>query len=208
MKRLELLTTLAAWSIIVLLTTGCAGNLDEFDQVLGQGNAYLASGQYEQAIADFAKAIEIDPRSAAAHNGRGRAYLGNGQYDQAITDFSKAIALNSEFADAYTNRGNAYRSKGMPIAKSVADWEKAKALRENQAITELSRAIKTDPDSSGSYVARATSYQSIGQFDLAIADYNKAIKLEPENMSTYIVAAFFIVQTASMIWLSLITARP
>jgi tetratricopeptide (TPR) repeat protein len=67
----------------------------------GRGITYLKKGQYNQAISDFTKALEIIPRFAAAYNNRGLAYSDKGQYDQAISDFTKALEIKPRFAAAY-----------------------------------------------------------------------------------------------------------
>ena len=66
---------------------------------------YCDLGRYEEAIADYDKAIGLDPKYAPAYNNRGNAYYDLGQYEEAIADYDRAIALNPEYADAYTNKG-------------------------------------------------------------------------------------------------------
>jgi tetratricopeptide (TPR) repeat protein len=51
---------------------------------------FAEKGNYDRAIALFSKALEINPRYAAAYNNRGIAYAkGKGQYDKAISDYTK-----------------------------------------------------------------------------------------------------------------------
>ena len=45
------------------------------------------------AIADYSKAIELNP-DFAAYNNRGNVYNRQGKYTQAISDFNKAIDSN------------------------------------------------------------------------------------------------------------------
>ena len=54
-------------------------------------------GELDKAIADFSKAIEIDPKSAIAYNNRGWAYEGKKDYDRAIADYSKAIEIDPKY---------------------------------------------------------------------------------------------------------------
>ena len=63
-----------------------------------RGNVYRNLGQYQQAIADYDKAIELNPNDAVAHNNRGHAYADQGQYQQTIADFDKAIELDPDVA--------------------------------------------------------------------------------------------------------------
>ena len=53
------------------------------------------------AIADFNKAIQLDPNLAGAYNNRGVVYSETGKYKPAIADFNKAIQLDPNLADAY-----------------------------------------------------------------------------------------------------------
>ena len=59
----------------------------------------------KKAIADFTKALELDPDLVAAYNFRGKAYSDQRKFDEAIADFTKAIELDAEYAIAYYNRG-------------------------------------------------------------------------------------------------------
>ena len=73
-----------------------------------RGIAYGNKQQYDRAIEDFNKAIELDPRDDIAYYNRGRAYENKQQYDRAIEDYNKAIELNPRFDKAYSNRGVVY----------------------------------------------------------------------------------------------------
>ncbi|MHC4595597.1 MAG: tetratricopeptide repeat protein [Planctomycetota bacterium] len=51
--------------------------------------AYNNKGEYEHAIAEFTKALEINPSLAEAYNNRGFAYYRKGEYDRAWEDVHK-----------------------------------------------------------------------------------------------------------------------
>lgn len=63
------------------------------------------------AIAEFTRALEMDPGFAKAYINRGNAYFFKGQHDQAISDFNKALDTDPKFARAYANRAEAYFMK-------------------------------------------------------------------------------------------------
>jgi len=101
---------------LILLLPGCAG-LDRVD----------IDVKHNQAIADFTKALMINPNDATAYNKRGNAYAAKGQYDQAIADYDKALAINPNYAERYVNRGMAYAAKGKKD-QAMTDYTKALAI--------------------------------------------------------------------------------
>jgi len=50
-------------------------------------------GDYDQAISDFTKAIDIDPSYANAYNGRGIAFFHKTEYEKAWDDVDTAQSL-------------------------------------------------------------------------------------------------------------------
>jgi tetratricopeptide (TPR) repeat protein len=131
-------------------------------QHYNQGIAYSQKGQYDLAISEYTKAIEIYPHEDVYY-GRGNAYVQKGQYDLAIGDFSKAIELDPKYLKAYFSRGNAY------LIKSQYD----------KAILDFTKAIEIDPKHANSYWGRGIGYCQKGQVDLGLADLNNAKKLDP-----------------------------
>src|SRR5206468_7106052 len=76
-----------------------------FGYYLDRELAHEMRKDWPKAIADAAKAIELNPRSAAGYTARGNAYLGSENYDAAIKDQDKAIELAPKHFLAYLNRG-------------------------------------------------------------------------------------------------------
>ena len=69
-------------------------------------------GQYDLAVENFKKAIELDPDYASAYNGLGGAYLLAGDFDGAIYCLEKALEIEPDSARALFNLGLAYLNKG------------------------------------------------------------------------------------------------
>jgi len=75
----------------------------------------------DQAMADYTKAIAINPNYADALYNRGDLYRNKGLYDQAIADYTKSIAIEPAY-DVYLNRGICYEKKGMRN-QAMADYQ-------------------------------------------------------------------------------------
>lgn len=76
-----------------------------------KGNAYGRSGQWDEAISMFTKAIELYPIDSTLAN-RGIIYRSSGRYTEALSDLTEAIELNPWSASAYGNRGLTYLKLG------------------------------------------------------------------------------------------------
>ena len=87
----------------------------------------MIRGEYDQAISEFNKALEINPKDSGAYNNRGAAYMNKGQYDQAISDYTKSLEINPKDGGVYNSRGRAYYFIGK-YEKSWEDFNKAEDL--------------------------------------------------------------------------------
>src|SRR5689334_2005315 len=79
---------------------------------IDRGRTYVQQDDNDRAIADFTKAIELDPEGADAYNLRGVAYTSNLDFDRAIADFDKAIQFDPLLRNAHYNRSLAFSRKG------------------------------------------------------------------------------------------------
>ena len=123
----------------------------------------------DEAIACNLKAIELDPKLAAAYTNLGSALSGKGQLDEAIACYRKAIELDPKLAAAHTNLGLALQDKGQV----------------DEAIACHRKAIELDPKYAMAHTNLGIALASKGQVDEAIALYRKAIELKPKSASAH-----------------------
>jgi tetratricopeptide (TPR) repeat protein len=169
-----------------------------------RGQAYLSNGEYDKAIADATKVIDMSlPDVYEQHDAyidRGDAYRLAGEYAKAIADCSEALNLikrwGSNPRDAYACRGLAYQANG-EYDKAIADFDtvvivspdflvhRGKAYESKgehgKAMADFDKAIKIDPENADANVSRGNVYKSKGEHDTAIADFDKAIKIDPQK---------------------------
>jgi tetratricopeptide (TPR) repeat protein len=79
---------------------------------LSLGVAYLKLNDWDRAIRNFDKAIEIDAGNAAALYYRGAALMLKEDYAGAVYDFSRAIEIQPEHRAAIFARGVSYVNMG------------------------------------------------------------------------------------------------
>jgi tetratricopeptide (TPR) repeat protein len=136
---------------------------------IDRGQARHFNGDANGAIADFSRAIELDPQATSAYFDRGIANMQKRNLDGAISDLSRAIELSPNTGDYYNNRGLAKLRKG----------------DNDGAIADFTRAIELDPKSALAYRNRALAKNIKKDADGALADYNRAIELDPKNADAY-----------------------
>src|SRR5580658_7554712 len=76
------------------------------------GRSEFLKGDVDGAIADYTKAIALNPDDADAYESRGWAEKERGDLDDALGDFNKVIDLKPDFADAYNGHGVVKLKKG------------------------------------------------------------------------------------------------
>ena len=92
-----------------------------------KGWSAYGMGNYETAIVNLGKAIELNPKHALAYFYRGRCKSEIKDYKLAIEDFDKAIELEPGYAMAYFDRSQARNILG-DAKGSEADIAKAQEL--------------------------------------------------------------------------------
>jgi tetratricopeptide (TPR) repeat protein len=80
-----------------------AGNLAVAKDIRA-GVSFAVIGDYDESIAYFDKALEIDPDNTAALNNKGLALAKLGEYDESIAYFDKALEIDPNDAYSLNNK--------------------------------------------------------------------------------------------------------
>ena len=125
---------------------------------------------YKGALANYNKAIEINPKLILAYNNRGNVKSDLKDYKGAISDFNKALVINPKDVFSYSNRGLA----------------KAKIKDYKGAISDFTKAISLDSKDIISYMGRGVTLQMAGKKKQACSDWSKARELGYEKAYLFI----------------------
>ncbi len=131
-----------------------------------RGECHQRAGRYDEALADYTRALELDPGDVWALVNRGQTYRAMERHDEALCDLSQAIELNPSSAWAPVNRGQTYQAM----------------KRYDEALADYTRALELDPSDAATFLAlRGGTYQDMKRYDEALADYTRAIELDPSS---------------------------
>ncbi|MBN1565510.1 MAG: tetratricopeptide repeat protein [Anaerolineae bacterium] len=102
---------------------------------------YTQRHDYELAVEDFNRVIDLQPDFLAAYNNRGIVYAAQQEYELALADFDHVLGADSGYVIAYNNRAVIYAILG-DYDQAIADLEQAISVSGIDAIY----AEITDPD--------------------------------------------------------------
>jgi tetratricopeptide (TPR) repeat protein len=124
-----------------------------------RGAAFKMLGRYDEAIADFGRAIELDGGNPQYYCQRGDLRVRKGANDDAIADYTTALQKSPGYLWAYRGRGQAYLAQGNgPLA-----------------LADLNQALRLKPGNFGLLVLRGRANNFAKSYDAAIADLTQAL---------------------------------
>lgn len=129
------------------------------------GRIHRNAGQYDLALQEYQRALQLDPRNADAQIGLAASYDSAGRTADAEVAYRKAIALRPDYWDGYNYFGN-----------FLADHQ-----RQDEAIAQFKKAIQLTPDNAALYLNLAAVYIDKGDADFPDAEQalRKSIALQP-----------------------------
>jgi protein O-mannosyl-transferase len=168
-----------------------------------RGNCKNQEEEYEAALSDYSKTLELNPNFSSCLVNRGHILNKLNNYKDALKDLVLAIKLDSTVAEAYNNRGMAYDGL-RDTASAMRDYNKAiilkpklqKAynnrgvLKANEgnlagALKDANTAITLDPEDAEAYSNRANIKAMSKDFKGSIEDYGLSLKFKPNENSVY-----------------------
>ena len=162
------------------------------------GKAYVLKEDEAQALNNYRRACELDPKLAEVWFNLAELDQRSGRHEQAVLNFQKAIGIDPGMSAAFNNMGNTLRSlKRYPEAvaafQKVVDLEPdlpqghynlGSAFRDMdrypEAMVHLSKAIELQPAYADAWNNLALTCKNVGDLDRALIYFNKALHLQPD----------------------------
>jgi tetratricopeptide (TPR) repeat protein len=119
-----------------------------------------------EALAAYHRALELDPKSAATHDGLGAALYNLGRPGEALAAYHRALELDPKSAVAHANLGTALLALGRP----------------GEAMAAYRRALELDPRSAVAHYGVGLVLHAQGHRDEAIAEVRQAMILDGEHV--------------------------
>lgn len=86
-------------------------------------NAYMVSGQMDQAMERYQQFVENDPNNKIYRYNYGSLLLEAEQYEEAITQLAKAVELDPSYGNAQYNLGAAYVNRAVDLNERISEMD-------------------------------------------------------------------------------------
>ena len=158
----------------VILATAAMGACSKDPQAqakeaLEKGNLHAASNKYPEAIIEYRRAVQADPRLGEARLQLAQAYASTGDGINAMREYVRAADLMPDNKEAQ-QRAGAF----MLLANQFTD---AQGLAE--------RMLKRNPNDVEAHILLANALAGLKDMEGAVATFEKAVELDPNRSTTY-----------------------
>jgi len=161
---------LAVCAVLAIGLLGCKTDPKVAAQeAFERGNQQLAREKYPEAIIEYRRAVQADPRMGPARLQLARAYASTGDGPNALREYARAAELMPEDDAAQIKAGNF-----MLIAGQFAD---ARGIGE--------RLIARTPKSVEAQVLIANALAGLKDWESAVEAFEIAVQIDPTRGSTY-----------------------
>jgi len=121
---------------VVEFNQALARDPNHIDALYNRGLSFYNLGQFERAIPDFTRVIELNStqqRKAVAYTNRGVSHQGLNNHQAAIADFDRSIAIEPNNPVVYEHRGRSHVAVGNAV-QACADFRKGLQLATEQGV--------------------------------------------------------------------------
>lgn len=151
----------------------------------------------------FTHALQVNPRSALAHNNMGFTFAAQGRLEEAIAHYQQALQVRPDSAYTHNNLGLALAHQGK-LDAAIAAYTQAIRLRPDyvnaynnlglalvrqgqpvEAIEYFTQALAIAPDSAETYNNLGIALAAQEQYGAAMRQFARALQLKPNHAKAY-----------------------
>ena len=143
--------------------------MSDYKYYLDNGIYDIQNGNFQQAIDNINKSLELKNDWSIPYFYRAAAYQALEEYDEAMLDYTKALQLDSKMTDAYYNR-----------ARIILTRKDIDNPNIENVVKDLEQALKLDDKFIDAFYAMAAAHKKLGNYHKALEYLEKLLELEPE----------------------------
>ncbi|RPI23148.1 MAG: tetratricopeptide repeat protein [Acidobacteria bacterium] len=147
----------------------------EFYRVFDLAAELRKKGDYDAAISEWRRALQMSPNDVRVYHNLGVALAAKGSFSEAIDQYQKALAVDPEYSDSYVGWGFALSRSG----------------RVDEAIPKLAKALELNPKDASAMSNLGAAMLETGRIDQAVWYSEKALEInasDPEARGNLAVA--------------------
>ncbi len=163
------------------------------------GRIHLRDGDAEKALAEFEKALALDPNNAEALLNIGAIHQGQGKSELAEHFAQRALQVDPSSIGALAQLAELRRDEG-ELDEAIRLFAEALAIDDSQpflllgfgdvlqragrfeaAVQAFQSVLELEPDSFKARYNLGVTYANMGRVDEAVAIYEEALELDPKN---------------------------
>ena len=150
---------------------------------VARGLAVSLGKRYDEAVPEFEKALQLNPKRFETVYWYGRSQLSQGNFEEAVRLFERAATLRPEDYETQKFMGQAIKSLGRHDEADAAIRKTAKLIEMH---------LELDPYDARALILGAAANASLGDAERAIEYATRAIAVDPEDpLLLYNVACTF-----------------
>ncbi|HTS17706.1 MAG TPA: tetratricopeptide repeat protein [Verrucomicrobiae bacterium] len=193
------------WNLLLVfsLAFSLLASVEFYSEARGNlGAALVRSGRIRQGIAQYERALQLNPDYAEAHDNLGLALMKLDRVPEAIRHFEQALSIRPDSAEAHDNLGVALVRSGR-LQEGIEEYTRALQLDPNfaeahnnlglvlarlnrlaEAIGHFEQALAIEPDLIEARNNLGNALLQEGRTEEAVAQYEQALRIDPDSAST------------------------
>ncbi len=165
--------------VIIIILVPLLSSAEVFAQSAKQyfraAEDFYKSANFNDAIDQYNKAIELDPDYEKAYVRRAMSYSKTGDHVSAASDFDRALVFNEKDAELFYYSGHEWYLQG----------------KNNEAHAKLSKAISMKGNFLEAYQVRTVVNMELGRYDQALEDCQKCLRLKEDETGYFNLAQVY-----------------